>query len=238
MRRALFLLTTLIAVTAATTHQAHAEDKAAPPAPAAPPPSMTKVVAHTDFPGIDPKDPDRKPKTIYRAGDRWGRVEYPLDQRTGVHALVVVASPDGWFVDLAKGEAEHFRDAGPTYRFRAPLVDAGPGVPKALADLEFGREFAFIEATHAKRRTESTKTGTKADFYQTKLEDGVDVSISAKPDTHDVLAVVVMKGQKVLAAYRYDEYQPSLPTDPSLFAPPKGVRVVEQKTPAKPPAKH
>lgn len=202
--------------------------KPAPPPAEAPPPTMTKVVVHTVFPGLSHKDVDTQPKVIYRAGDRWGRVEHPKNA-AGMVPVVIVASPDAWFVDLAKKQAEHILDPGPTYRFRAPIVDPGPGVPKELAELEFGREFAFVDAHHGKRGAESTKQGGKADFYEVAFEGGTKVTVSAKPNTRDVEAVVVMQGQKVLASYRYDEYQAALPTNPSLFAPPKDVRIVERK---------
>lgn len=196
-----------------------------PPPPAAPPAAMTKIVVRSaiERPG---KSLEEEPKTLYRAGERWGRIEHPKNPKTGVHPIVIVASPEAWFVDRAKKTAEHFRDPGPTFRFRAPIVDPAPGLPnEALEALEFGREFAFLEAHGAQSRREESG-GKKAEIHSVELE-GITVEVSAKPDTRQPAAVVVRQDRKILAAYRYQEYREGLRTDPKLFEPPKGFRVVE-----------
>ncbi len=193
------------------------------PLPEAPPASMARIVVRSaiDWRG---SSPDEKPKTLYRAGERWGRIEHPKNPKTGVHPIVIVASPDAWFVDRARKTAEHFRDPGPTYRFRAPIVERTPDLPEALEELEFGREFAFLDAHGATRRREQSDR-KKADIHTAEL-DGITVELSTKPDSRKPLAIVVRRDRTVLAAYRYEDYREGIRTDPKLFAPPKGIRVV------------
>ena len=236
MKRALVVFvacTALWTAAGAGAQEAPAPAGSAPPPPAAPPAEMLKVVFHSEMPKLDPKSPDAQRKTLYRAGERWGRMEHPRNPSTGQQPLVIVASPDAWFVDLNAKTAEHFRDPGPTYRFRAVIVQARRGLPKSLESLEFGREFEFLDAHAAKRRRLTSETGEEADVYETTL-DGVTVHVSTPPDRRAVRTVVVTQDRQILAVYRYDEYRTGLPTDPSLFAPPQGVRVSEQEKRAPP----
>lgn len=230
MKRALVLwiaCSALCSATGAGAQEAPAPARPAPPPSTSPPPEMVKLVFHSAMPGLDPDSPDAQRKTLYRAGERWGRMEHPRNPRTGQRPLVVVASPDGWFVDLEAKTARHFLDPGPTYRFRAPIVEQ-PGLPKSLESLEFGREFEFLDAHGAKRRRLTSANGEEADVYETSV-DGVTVHVSTLPDTRAVRTVIVTEDRRILAAYRYDEYRAGLPTDLSLFAPPEGVRVTEQR---------
>jgi len=198
-----------------------------PPPPAPPPASMVKVVMRSaiERPGDSLEE---EPKTLYRAGDRWGRIEHPKNPETGVQPIVIVASPDAWFVDRAKKTAEHFRDPGPTFRFRAPIVDPAPELPKALEELEFGREFEFLDAHGAKRRREESD-GKQADIHSVEVEGGITVEVSTKPNSREPVAVVVRRDRTLLAAYRYQDYQEGVRTDPKLFEPPKGFRVTEAR---------
>lgn len=199
--------------------------RVAPPPPTPPPATMTKIVVRSAFerPG---ESLEEEPKTLYRAGDRWGRIEHPKNPRTGVHPIVIVASPDAWFADRAKKTAEHFRDPGPTFRFRAPIVDPAPGLPnKVLEEFEFGRELDFLEAHGGQSRREESD-GKKADIHSVELE-GITIEVSTKPDTRQPRAVVVRQDRRLLAAYRYQEYHEGIRTDPKLFAPPKGFQITE-----------
>ncbi len=205
--------------------QAPAAAPVQPPPPASPPAAMTKIVVRgvIERPG---KSLQEEPKTLHRAGERWGRIEHPKNPETGVHPIVIVASPDAWFVDRARKTAEHFRDPGPTFRFRAPIVDPAPGLPNEILErFEFGREFEFLDAHGVQRRREEFDR-KKADIHSVEL-DGITIEVSTKPDTRQPVAVVVRQDRKILAAYRYLEYREGLRTDPKLFEVPKGVRVVE-----------
>jgi hypothetical protein len=197
---------------------------------------MTKVVFRTVMPGLSADNPDTKPKTLYRLDDRYGRIEHPLDPVTGVQALVIVASPDGWFVDRAKQTATHFLDPGPTYNFHA-LIAPHKGLPKEFHALEFGRELEFVEAHGARVTTEHSGKGTPADIHEADFK-GVQVYVSTDAGTRKVRSVVVARGKTIVESVHYDEYETDLPPDLSLFATPTGVRITEQQAQQKPTKKH
>lgn len=192
---------------------------------------MVKVVFRSRMPGIPAEHTDAKPKTLYRVGERWGRLEHP--DNPVLHPLVIVASPDVWFVDLRKKIARHSLDPGPHYAFRAPIVErVAPDFPPALLDFEFGRELEFMEAHGAKpHRTKEQRTKGKSepalDVYEIEI-DGVNIAVSAIPDTKKVHSVLMYRDKKtVIAAYLYDEYLRG-PAEPALFALPAGIQVVEE----------
>src|SRR5512139_626287 len=55
---------------------------------------MVKVVFRSRLPGLPAGHTDAKPKTLYRVGERWGRLEHP--DNPVLHPMVIVASPDVW----------------------------------------------------------------------------------------------------------------------------------------------
>jgi hypothetical protein len=214
---------------APTPAPARAASEKAQPAPTG---KMTKMVFRTVMPGLPADNPDTKPKTLYRLDNRYGRIEQPLDPVTGVQALVIVASPDGWFVDRAKGTGTHFLDHGPTYDFHA-LIAPHKGLPKEFHALEFGRELDFVEAHGAKVTTEHSAKGAPADIHEADFK-GVQVYVSTDAGTRKVRSVVVARGKTIVESLHYDEYETDLPPDLSLFAPPAGVRISEQQAQRKP----
>jgi hypothetical protein len=187
---------------------------------------MVKVVFRSRRPGLPAGHTDTKPKTLYRVGERWGRLEHP--DNPVLHPVVIVASPDVWFIDLRKHIARHSLDPGPHYAFRAPIVDhLEPGMPRQLLDLEFGRELEFMAAHGATPKRTKGKAGPALDVYETEIE-GVQIAVSAIADTKQVHSVLVFRDKKtVIAAYLYDEYRRE-PAVPALFALPDGVKVVEE----------
>ena len=185
---------------------------------------MVKVVFRSRLPGLPAGHTDAKPKTLYRVGERWGRLEHP--DNPVLHPLVIVASPDVWLVDLRTHTARHSVDPGPRLAFHAPVVDRlAPGMPRALLDFEFGRELEFMEAHGAKPHRIKEKSGP-LDVYETVI-DGIHIGVSTVPDTRQVHSVLVFRDKKtVIAAYLYDEYRRE-PAEPALFTLPQGIKVVE-----------
>jgi hypothetical protein len=187
---------------------------------------MVKVVYRNRRPGLPAEHTDAKPRTLYRVGERWGRLEHP--ENPVLHPLVIVASPDIWFIDLRKQVARHSLDPGPRHAFRAPIVDRlRPDMPRALLELEFGRELEFMEARGATKHRTKEKSTQPLDVYETELE-GIQIAVSTVPDTKQVHSVLVYRDKKVLiAAYLYDEYRRG-PAVPALFALPDGIKIVEE----------
>ena len=187
---------------------------------------MVKVVYRGESASLAPDHPDNRPKTLYRVGERWGRLEHP--EIPALHPLVIVASPDIWFVDLETKSARHSLDPGPRFAFRAPIVSRKlPDMPDEIFELEFGRELEFLEARGAKRRAGETRGGEKVDFYETEFADARIVA-STIPNTRELRSIIVLRKGQILAAYVYEEYERGLAADPALFTLPDGIEVVEE----------
>lgn len=189
-----------------------------------PPERMTKVVfrqvMRDGAPAASP------PQTLYRIGSRYGRMEHEPDTAAGVHALVVVAAPEYWFVDLAKGTARYGRDPASDAAFHAPIVrpEAGPPV---LQQLEFGREFDFLTKRGATVRTVERAEGGRFDLYETPVAN-LRVVLLADPGERRVRELAIHEGGHVVTAYRYDAYETDLAPDRSLFRVPASVRILGQ----------
>src|ERR1051326_8818444 len=65
-----------------------------------------------------------KPKTLYRLGNKYGRVEEAVDPERNLHLLFVVSEPDVWVVNLADRSGHHMVDSGPSLNLRAPTLQA------------------------------------------------------------------------------------------------------------------
>src|SRR5260221_6382554 len=105
----LFLLTWLLPLSA------YAADKVCAPQ------SVLKAVTSMETPDLPPNHFYRVPKTLYRLGEKQGRVEEALNPETRSHLLIVVNEPDDWMVNLAERRGRDNRRAGPTFYFIAPL---------------------------------------------------------------------------------------------------------------------
>ena len=114
------------------------------------PDSMIKVVAALDVPGAPSDHFVRVPKTLYRSGERCGRVEEAPNPVTGTHLLVVVAEPDVWIADLTSRRGNYEKDQGPTYYFRARIF-GDPSIRSSfIYTLEFGCEREWLLKAGAK----------------------------------------------------------------------------------------
>jgi len=236
LSRVLVLSLSFVALVTAAEAEQPKQAAAKAPAPVAPPSTMTTLVFRSEMPGLEPNSVDLLPKKLWRAGDRWGRIEHPRDPKTGAAPIVIVASPDAWFADAERRTLEAFKDPGPTYRFRAPIVQPTKELPRSLEDFEFGRELEFMKRRGVTGERKVSERGDAIDLYVAEFE-GVRVIVSTEPGTRRVTNALVTRGEQLLAAYEYLEYAPGQPTQASLFQPPPGFRLTEakkQKPPRKP----
>ena len=97
-------------------------------------PSMTKIVSRIISDSVPEGSFASKPKTLYRAGNKYSRTEEELDVENNLHALLIVNEPDTWMINLADKTARHIVDPGPTFNFRAPIVwiPSRNGQPEAI----------------------------------------------------------------------------------------------------------
>lgn len=166
-----------------------------------------------------------RPRTVYRLGSRYGRLEEEPDVERKIHALFVVAMPDAWMVNLLRKEGRHIVDPDPAGAFRAPVFG---GSEKAFFDLELGCEKAFFEALglpgeeaivagKAVRRLEIERDGTRATFV---FERSTDRPLQAFLRRRNALIVTVT----------YDVYERIFKPDMRLYEKPAGIAYTESKT--------
>jgi hypothetical protein len=189
---------------------------------------MLRVVFRDISPGVDAASFAGQPRTLYRVGQRYGRMEHPLDPEVGVHALVIVNEPHMWVINRASGVGRYSVDPGPSYVFRAPVLLSRRrpvDITNPLRSLEFGREFEFLRAHGVTPIETQGAEGTKVDRYEVALDDFTLIVI-ASPGGEVPSELRILKGDDLHRAYRYDEYQRDLTADISLFLPPKGVRIL------------
>ena len=109
-------------------------------APAAPS-TMKKFEVRYVADDIDPASFGAKPRTCYRAGDTYGRVEEAPDEPLGLHGLIIIAAPDVWMINLVDSSGKHIIDKSTPAQARMPILASGQ---RAFKDLEFGKELQFF----------------------------------------------------------------------------------------------
>jgi hypothetical protein len=120
-------------------------------APGQEPLTMTRLVVPHDAPNIREGSFPAMPKTMYRAGTRYCRIEESPDDQHGIHGLLIVNEPDEWLINSQTKTGQHFVDPGPTFNCRLPIfisaeqIHSESDINKPLMDLEFGKELTFFE---------------------------------------------------------------------------------------------
>jgi hypothetical protein len=110
---------------------------------------VLKIVTAADFPDAPASAFASLPRTLYRLGERYARLEEALDKERNLHLLVVVNEPDVWMVNLADRTGRHAVDDGPP-KFHAPIVDNFAS--KFWRQFEFGCEEPFMKRSAPARR--------------------------------------------------------------------------------------
>lgn len=184
------------------------------------PEKMVKVVFREATPGIDKKSFAAKPKTIWRLGSAYGRLEEEPDNENGIHGLSVVNGRDIWMVNLLQKTGQHIVDSAPTSGFHAPIV-FGEGVPDAAAELEFGCEFQYMRARAVK--PEMVEIGGRQ-FRQYRVTEGRFVlKLIAFSDKDIPFGFALLKDGAAQFYFQYMEYGTNIDADLSLFARPSGI---------------
>jgi hypothetical protein len=187
-----------------------------------PPDSMTKMVVRLMGPGIKPKSFPALPKTIYRAGPHYARIEDPPDARQQIHKLTIIAEPDAYSVNLIDKKGTHVIDQGNPHGLRLPVVL--PFDPKhqlgKLDQLEFGEEEDFFKEAGAVPEPGPTINAKPTDALRLKIPTGSALLI-LRAGTHEP---VFLSWQTKEGTYKYEyiEYK-DVPFDPALFAKPAGI---------------
>lgn len=187
---------------------------------------MSKIVLRDTSPDVPRISFAAKPKTLYRVGDTFGRIEEELDTDRNVQGLTIVTEPKIWIINLRNKTGLFMIDPGPSYVFRAPVIPPeGPGHEQPLRDFEYGREYEFLHSNHAIHSKEILD-GTLYDKLYLTI-DGFNISLLSYAGEERPYRVIVNKGQKLVLQVDYDYYRRDLDPQMTLFEPQKNIQIAE-----------
>jgi hypothetical protein len=192
-----------------------------------------KIVFSRSGPTIAPNSADAQPITLYKAGDKYSRIEYPDDPANHTHTLVITKEPDNWVINLVDHTAHHTLDPGPTFISRnlivwSPKPRGAPDPYKAFRELEFGSEPAFFRQKGARDLGVRKMAGKNAKALAVK-DGGTEVTLFLDPETDKPLQLDLTEDGKLALSFHYLEYNTGVSFDPTLFEVPKGTKVTEAK---------
>jgi hypothetical protein len=187
------------------------------------PVTMTKMVVRWSAPSSPATGFEAQPRTIYRAGMRFSRVEEVPDKEHGIHGVIIVNEPDVWMVNLFNNSARHGSDTSPTAVCRMPLFSDGDGhASKALADLEFGRELTYFKRNNATLTAGPVIAGRATKHYGLD-EGGYHLELFTTGHPERPLIVKRTHGAN-WELYSYNLYE-EIPFERRLFVQPSGVAI-------------
>ncbi len=200
------------------------------------PKDMVRVVSFNATPGVDPASPTLKPRTVYRLGALFARIEEAPDPANRAQRLTVIREPDIWIANLFDKKGQHVLDPGPTFEVRAPLFQTRD-LPPLFNELELGCELDFVDAYAPTSQGKVTVGG--ADLVKHQVIIGAQrieflLRPAAKGGTRKVHSIGLYVNEQPKSVIRYLTYDIG-PANMALFEMPKGVTFVEAPLAAPPP---
>jgi hypothetical protein len=194
------------------------------------PATMTKLVVRLQSPDVPEGSFSAQPKTMYRAGSRYCRIEELPDTEHGIHGLVIINEPDAWLVNLLTKTAQSQLDPGPTFNCRLPTftsaVRSATDTSNQITALEFGRELTYFHGKGATSRPGPILQGKSTIMYTVEIDDS-QLLLFTSGTPEKPVAVARQHGKK-REAYWYGVYE-ELPFDPKLFTKPDDIKVENSK---------
>ena len=184
------------------------------------PATMMKAVVRLSGPRIKAGSQAAMPKTIYRAGPHYARIEDPPNAREQMQKLTIIAEPDAYSVNLMDKKGTHAIDQGGADDLHLPVVFDPTGKLKSLNKLEFGEEFTFFQAAEASQEAGPIINSKPTDAYKMKTETG-SATLVVKSGTH-VPIKLSWETKDGPYTYEFITYE-EMPFDSSLFMKPKGI---------------
>jgi hypothetical protein len=190
------------------------------------PSSMTKMLVRLSGPGIRPKSTSALPRTLYRAGPHYARMEDPPDARQQLQKVTMIAEPDAYSFNLISKTGTHAIDQGGENDLHLPIVL--PFDPKhqlaSLDRLEFGSEFEFFEQAGANKQAGPIINSKPTDAYVIKTAYGP-ATLIVQGGTETPIKVSWRMPDGTYS-YEYISYQ-DVPFNPQLFTKPADVKFKE-----------
>jgi len=183
---------------------------------------MSKIVVRSVEPDLPQGSFGREPKTYYRVGSHYVRLEEEPDVPGGIHGLIVSNQRDHWIINLFSKVGRHAVDKGETYNSYIPIIPIKPDHEHAdvLKHFQIGNEVAFMKKHQAK--VTETDSGS---LYSLELH-GYAIELKTDKETGNPRQTTVKQGSEIEVDCIYDEYRTDLPKDMKLFQPPKGIKII------------
>src|SRR6266480_832733 len=181
------------------------------------PQTMVKIVCRYSGPDLPPDSPVGQPITIYRASDKYDRIEFAPDTVHKTHELRITSEPDAWSINLADRTAIHTLDKGPQFNVRHYVLwtPAMTQLDPTFQDLEFGSEAIFARQAQVKEIGMRTIDNKEAKAYLAKGGDR-EVTLYFDPNTDKPIRIDVTKSGKPEMSLTYLEYDTNMRFDPKL----------------------
>ena len=189
------------------------------------PKTMTKLIVRFESPDAPPFSFPALPKTMYRAGTRYCRIEELPDPEHGIHGLIVINEPDIWLANRQNKTVRHQTDPGPTFNCRLPMFieheaqQSALNTGNPLEGLEFGRELAFFKGKAAATSPGPPLQGKATQAYT--LQIGASQLFLFTRGIPEKAVAVVKESASKREVYWYLVYE-ELPFDTALFSEPEG----------------
>jgi len=192
------------------------------------PSKLLRIVNQDISPNIPAGSFASRPKTVYRLGKSYARVEEAEDRERHVHLLIVVNAPDNWMANFADGTGRHVIDPDPNPKVSAPILNPGMfsgSIPPELLMLELGCEVAFFQDKKSPTTVLKTPGGDKikqavgvGDFMLVLLRG----SASGTPEM-----LFLFRKDEIVFVLKYLSYDEAAEPDMKLFAKPDGIKFEE-----------
>ncbi len=195
-----------------------------------PPAEMLHVIFRVEAADVPPSHFAAQPKSLWRVGLRYLRLEEPPNPETGLHLLFISRAPDTWIVDRRTRRAKHIVDPGPSIDVHMPILPSL--VSGKLKNLEFGNELAFFRSHAAAPGKNEVRGGVATKEWLLNLENHKLALTVQSGDRPLRLRVDGPEGRSYTIVYQ--RYERSRKIDPRIFELPAGLTVEEAKpTPVK-----
>ena len=192
---------------------------------------MTKMVVQLQSPDVPADSFAAKPKTMFRSGTQFCRIEEEPDAEQGIHGLMIIHEPDAWMINLATMTAQHMVDPGPTFNCRLQIFgsearDLPEEEGKQIAELEFGFELEFFKSKGATPQQGMVLQTKQTVLYKLQFGDSTVALFTYGAPERPLAVAWTHRGKNEIFWYSgYGE----MDFDPKLFAKPEHVKIEEVK---------